>query len=100
MFNASSGSDHPYTLEGVGYSAHTPEGMFNVIRAVDGYDKSPLGQLYRPRYFTDTGIAVHGYTDVPPYPASHGCVRVSNAAIDFIWANNVLPIGAAVWVYL
>jgi ribosomal protein L24E len=100
VFNASSGSDHPYTSEGVGYSAHTPEGNFNVIRSVDGYDKSPLGQLYRPRYFTNTGIAVHGYTDVPPYPASHGCVRVSNAAMDFIWATNVMPIGAAVSVYL
>jgi lipoprotein-anchoring transpeptidase ErfK/SrfK/ribosomal protein L24E len=100
IFNASSGSDHPYTSEGVGYSAHTPEGIFHVIRSVDGYDKSPLGQLYRPRYFTDTGIAVHGYTDVPPYPASHGCVRVSNSAIDFMWATNVLPIGATVWVYL
>ena len=71
-----------------------PRATFNVIRPVNGYDKSPLGQLYRPRYFTNTGIAVHGYTDVPPYPASHGCVRVSNAAMDFIWANNIMPIGA------
>jgi len=31
---------------------------------------------------------------------SHGCVRVPNSAIDFIWANNILPIGAAVWVYV
>ena len=43
---------------------------------------------------------MHGYTDVPPYPASHGCVRVSNAAMDFIWATNIMPIGAAVWVYV
>jgi lipoprotein-anchoring transpeptidase ErfK/SrfK len=100
VFNASSGSDHPYVSEGVQYTAHTPEGMFNIQRQVDGFDKSPLGQLYRPKYFTSTGIAVHGYTDVPPYPASHGCVRVSNAAIDFMWNNNILPIGAAVWVYL
>jgi lipoprotein-anchoring transpeptidase ErfK/SrfK len=100
IFNASSGSDIPYTSEGVRYSAHTPEGFFNVLRQVDGYDKSPLGQLYRPKYFTNTGIAVHGYTSVPPYPASHGCVRVSNAAIDFMWNNNILPIGTAVWVYL
>jgi lipoprotein-anchoring transpeptidase ErfK/SrfK len=100
VFNASSGSDVPYTLDGVRYTAHTPEGMFNILRQVDGYDKSPLGELYRPKYFTNTGIAVHGYTDVPPYPASHGCVRVSNAAIDYMWANNILPIGAAVWVYL
>jgi lipoprotein-anchoring transpeptidase ErfK/SrfK len=74
--------------------------MFSVLRQVDGYDPGPLGQLYRPKYFTETGVAVHGYSDVPPYPASHGCVRVSNAAIDYIWANNILPIGAAVWVYL
>jgi lipoprotein-anchoring transpeptidase ErfK/SrfK/ribosomal protein L24E len=100
IFNASSGSDHPYVSEGVQYTAHTPEGMFSIQRQVDGFDKSPLGELYRPKYFTSTGIAVHGYTSVPPYPASHGCVRVSNAAIDFMWNNNILPIGAAVWVYV
>jgi peptidoglycan hydrolase-like protein with peptidoglycan-binding domain len=99
IFNTSTGSDHPYTLDGVGYSAHTPEGQFTVIRQVNGPDKSPLGVLYRPKYFTWSGIAVHGYTEVPPYPASHGCTRVSMAAIDFIWANNILPIGTSVWVY-
>jgi peptidoglycan hydrolase-like protein with peptidoglycan-binding domain len=99
IFNASSGSDIPYTSEGTRYTAHTPEGMFNIQRQVDGFDRSPLGFLYRPKYFTTTGIAVHGYTDVPPYPASHGCVRVPNAAMDFMWNSNILPIGAAVWVY-
>ena len=98
-FNSSTGSDHPYTLDGVGYSAHTPEGIFSVIRQVDGPDHGPLGVLFRPKYFTWSGIAVHGYTDVPPFPASHGCTRVSNAAINFIWAANILPIGMTVWVY-
>ena len=98
-FNASTGSDHPYVLDGVGYSAHTPEGVYSVIREVNGPDHGPLGTLYRPKYFTWSGIAVHGYTSVPPYPASHGCTRVSNAAIDWIWANNILPIGMSVWVY-
>ncbi len=37
-FNTSTGSDHPYNLDGVGYTAHTPEGMFQVIRQVDGPD--------------------------------------------------------------
>jgi lipoprotein-anchoring transpeptidase ErfK/SrfK len=99
-FNASTGSDHPYTLDGVRYSAHTPEGLFSVIRQVDGPDHGPLGTLFRPKYFTWTGIAVHGYTSVPPYPASHGCTRVSNDAINFIWATNLMPIGRTVWVYL
>jgi len=55
--------------------------------------------LYRPRYFTNAGHAIHGYTSVPPYPASHGCVRVTNAAMDYIWANNLAPIGSSVVVY-
>jgi lipoprotein-anchoring transpeptidase ErfK/SrfK len=36
---------------------------------------------------------------VPPYAASHGCVRVTLAAIDWIWAEDVAPIGTPVWVY-
>ena len=31
--------------------------------------------LYYPSYFL-RGFAVHGYVDVPTYPASHGCVRI------------------------
>ena len=34
------------------YTAHTPEGMFTVIRQVDGPDQGPLGTLWRPKYFT------------------------------------------------
>ena len=88
-FNISSGSDHPYNEGGNSGSAHTPEGVFTVIRAVNGPDHGPLGTLYRPQYFTWQGHAVHGYTSVPPYPASHGCVRVSNVAINWIWASNI-----------
>nr|MDP9336728.1 L,D-transpeptidase family protein [Actinomycetota bacterium] len=99
VFNTSTGSDHPYTLDGAGYSAHTPEGVFSIIRQVDGPDHGPLGTLWRPKYFTWSGVAIHGYTSVPPYPASHGCTRVSNTAIDWMWANNILPIGLTVWVY-
>jgi lipoprotein-anchoring transpeptidase ErfK/SrfK len=54
--------------------------------------------LYRPRYF-NAGIAVHGYSSVPSYPASHGCVRVSDAAMDWIWGNNIMAIGSDVWVH-
>jgi lipoprotein-anchoring transpeptidase ErfK/SrfK len=65
---------------------------------VDAWDKSPLGQLYRPRYFNG-GVAVHGYPSVPAYPASHGCVRVSLAAMDMIWRDDLLPRRTPVWVY-
>jgi hypothetical protein len=98
-FNASSGSDRPYVENGTSGDAHTPEGVFSVIREVNGPDKSPLGSLWRPKYFTWQGHAIHGYTSVPPYPASHGCVRVSNTAMNWMWATNVLPRGTTVWVY-
>jgi lipoprotein-anchoring transpeptidase ErfK/SrfK len=45
------------------------------------------------------GIAIHGDSSVPAHPVSHGCVRVSNQAIDWIWATGSDPIGTPVWVY-
>ena len=76
----------------------TPTGRFEVTWRVDGYDPGPLGTLYRPAYFY-RGVAVHGYPSVPPYPASHGCVRVTNVAMDLLWAEGYVPVGQAVWVY-
>jgi lipoprotein-anchoring transpeptidase ErfK/SrfK len=76
----------------------TPRGRFTVDRQVDGYRYAPLGVLYRPKYFHD-GVAVHGFTTVPPYPASHGCVRVTYAAMDWLWSSGSMPLGSHVWVY-
>lgn len=79
-------------------STPTPPGAFEVYRAVDAWDPGPYGSLYRPRYFVG-GVAVHGFGSVPEQPASHGCVRVTLEAMDWIWANNVMPLGTDVWVY-
>jgi peptidoglycan hydrolase-like protein with peptidoglycan-binding domain len=76
----------------------TPSGRFAIGRTVNGTDTGPYGALYRPRYFY-RGIAVHGSPSIPGYPASHGCTRVSNAAIDMLWAGEALPKGTSVWVY-
>jgi len=76
----------------------TATGRYGIFRQVDGYDPGPLGVLYRPKYFNG-GVAVHGFPDVPPYPASHGCVRVTNAAMDWLWSTGRTPVGRAVWVY-
>lgn len=99
VFNTSTGTEQPYTYEGVRYVADTPPGRWTVYREVDGVRQSNLGRLYRPRYFHTDGIAVHGYPFVPPYPLSHGCVRVTNAAMDFIWSENLMPVGSLVWVH-
>jgi lipoprotein-anchoring transpeptidase ErfK/SrfK len=97
VFDSSTGSGAYYQSGGSTHHAVTPRGTYHVFRAVNGWDPGPLGALYRPRYFNG-GIAVHGYPSVPTGPASHGCVRVTLGAMDYLWAHNVLPIGRKVIV--
>jgi lipoprotein-anchoring transpeptidase ErfK/SrfK len=75
---------------------YTPVGRFAIGRKIPGYDPSPLGVLYKPMYFYG-GYAIHGNPSVPPYPASHGCVRVPNFVADRIFASE--PYGEAVIIY-
>jgi peptidoglycan hydrolase-like protein with peptidoglycan-binding domain len=98
IFNTATGSNQHYVFEGNTYLANTPRGHFTVSRQIDGQRDGPLGPLWRPKYFNG-GIAVHGAPNVPPYPASHGCARLTNAAINWIWANNKIPLKTKVWVY-
>jgi peptidoglycan hydrolase-like protein with peptidoglycan-binding domain len=98
ILNTSTGSGERYTSQGSTRVATTPAGSFSTFRSVNHLDKGPLGDLWRPRYFNG-GIAVHGAGSVPGYPASHGCARVSNPAMDMIWATNLMPIGGRVTVY-
>ncbi|MBL7632081.1 murein L,D-transpeptidase [Frankia sp. CN6] len=98
IFNTSTGSNTYYVSGGVRKLAVTPEGTYKIFRQVNGVDPGPLGSLYRPKYFNG-GIAFHGYSSVPAYPASHGCVRLSNPAMDWMWSSGVAEIGAAVHVY-
>jgi peptidoglycan hydrolase-like protein with peptidoglycan-binding domain len=98
IFNTATGSNQHYEFEGNTYLASTPRGHFTVSRQIDGQRDGPLGPLWRPKYFNG-GIAVHGAPNVPPYPASHGCARLTNAAINWIWANNKIPLKTKVWVY-
>ncbi len=65
----------------------TPVGRFSIYRKVTGFDPSPLGTLYDPMYFTG-GYALHGNPSVPPYPASHGCVRVPMWIAPLLYATN------------
>jgi PKD repeat protein len=74
----------------------TPVGRFSIYRKVTGFDPSPLGTLYDPMYFTG-GYAIHGNPSVPPYPASHGCVRVPMWIAARLYATN--PYGETVYVY-
>jgi lipoprotein-anchoring transpeptidase ErfK/SrfK len=74
----------------------TPVGRFAIYRKVTGFDPSPLGTLFDPMYFTG-GYAIHGNPTVPPYPASHGCVRVPMWMAGYLYSTNAY--GETVYVY-
>jgi peptidoglycan hydrolase-like protein with peptidoglycan-binding domain len=98
VLNTSTGGGYTYTDDGETAIADTPVGTFQIYRQVNGMVVDSLGELWRPKFFSG-GFAIHGDSYVPPYPVSHGCVRVSDEAIDWIWAENLAPIGTEVWVY-
>ncbi|MGH9211014.1 MAG: L,D-transpeptidase family protein [Acidimicrobiales bacterium] len=79
-------------------STPTRPGNFTINREINGMRNAPLGQLWMPKYF-DGGRAIHGSTSIPGYPASHSCARVSNPAIEWLWASGYVEMGAAVWVH-
>jgi len=97
VFDTSTGSGNTFENEsGDTVLAHTPRGHFAIDRKIDGDHTSFLGEMWRPSYFYG-GYAIHGSPSVPSYPASHGCVRLTNDVTD--WAFDRLPIGTPVFVY-
>jgi len=106
ILNTSTGNGEEYTEEDknspgemiTGVSL-TPSGLHKVNRErPEGWWEGDLGEIYRPKYFVG-GVAVHGSNSIPNYPASHGCVRVSVPAMDWIWDSGVMPMGVPVWVH-
>ena len=93
----SSGNGESYRgSTGAQVRARTPEGDYEFYKRVDGWRISYLGGLYRPYYFRG-GYAIHGSRSVPPYPASHGCVRVELHDMDYLVTE--LELGMPVFVY-
>jgi peptidoglycan hydrolase-like protein with peptidoglycan-binding domain len=91
----STGSGEYYCVDGDCDTAITPTGSFHIGRKAAGLEISPLGELWSPSYFYG-GIAIHGSPSIPPYPASHGCVRVPMYAATSLY--DQLPTGMAVYV--
>ena len=60
---------------GCGYAV-TPAGNYRTIVFMAGWITVPLGEMYNPVFFIGTSYAIHGDTDVPLAPVSHGCVRI------------------------
>lgn len=96
----SSGNGEWFCVESHCRNATTPTGDFSFLWWVQGWDNGPLGAMYDPVYFAtegDFGFAIHGATDVPLYPASHGCVRIPmHTSLQF---PSLVSIGEPVAVF-
>ena len=96
IVSVSTGNEKKYFDQGKWQVAHTTRGNFKVQWKYNGVRKASLGDLYYPSYFNG-GIAVHGSPSIPPYPASHGCVRVPRFAERTLF--KMMPVGTPVMVY-
>jgi lipoprotein-anchoring transpeptidase ErfK/SrfK len=106
VLNASSGNGEYYEEQNRNFPddlvngvAITRNELHEVYRQnCDGWREGDLGEIYRPKY-SSGGQAIHGSNNVPNYAASHGCVRVSDPAMEHIWEHDLMPLHTPVWVH-
>jgi hypothetical protein len=74
-------------------STPTVFGHFHFYSKAGGYNSH---SMYYSNYFVG-GYAIHGYAEVPPYAASHGCIRIPipNAVSVYRW----IDLGNDIFVY-
>jgi peptidoglycan hydrolase-like protein with peptidoglycan-binding domain len=75
-----------------GATGNTPAGLWHVYSRIAGWS----WVLWYPTYFL-RGFAIHGYPEVPAYPASHGCVRVPMWVATRLFAMH--PYGFPIYIY-
>jgi L,D-transpeptidase catalytic domain/Putative peptidoglycan binding domain/Sporulation and spore germination len=80
-----------------GSFGRTPAGTFHVYRK-ELLSYSVPFHVWMPyaSYFVG-GIAMHEYSDVPAYPASHGCVRLPAGEADRVY--GFVDVGTPVYVF-
>jgi hypothetical protein len=76
-----------------GATGNTPLGHWRVYSKVPGYNAK---EMYFSSFFVG-GFAIHGYHDVPPYPASHGCVRMPLWVATRVY--SLVDYGTNVYIY-
>ncbi|MGB3259129.1 MAG: L,D-transpeptidase family protein [Ornithinimicrobium sp.] len=98
VLNTSTASGERYEFKGTEYTARTRTGDFRV-GYIDGsgWRDGELGEMWRPMFYSGN-YAVHGSKSIPPWPASHGCSRLSVAAMDMIWKQDLMSMGSRVLV--
>ncbi len=76
-----------------GATGNTPLGHWRVYSKVPGFNAK---EMYYSSFFIG-GFAIHGYHSVPPYPASHGCVRIPLWIAPRIY--SLVGYGTNVYIY-
>jgi L,D-transpeptidase catalytic domain/Putative peptidoglycan binding domain len=89
--HVSSGGGYYFcTVGGCGF-AITPTGNFRTVVFMPGWVAVPLGFMYNPVFFIGTAYAIHGDTDVPLEPVSHGCIRIPMDIAAFFHTLVTVP---------
>jgi hypothetical protein len=90
--HVSSGGHYYYCSPGGGCGyAVTPTGNFRTVVFMRGWVHVPLGEMFNPVFFIGTAFAIHGDTDVPLAPVSHGCVRIPMDIANFFHKLVKIP---------
>lgn len=79
-----------------GATGNTPEGSFRIQQKHPYTTSGYGGILVRTMGFVGN-FAIHGYSPVPPYPASHGCIREPIWACS--WVYDQSWVGEALFIY-
>jgi N-acetylmuramoyl-L-alanine amidase len=99
-FPTSTGGEYSYySIRTSTYAyGRTPRGEFRLYSFYAGWSCDPLYGwcIHNPWGFTDL-YALHGYDEVPPYPASHGCVRLT--VWDSSWIAPHLYVGMPMFIW-
>ena len=88
--------DGTQTTQAICGRSITPGGVSHFERKVDGWRNAALGRLYKPVYF-NYGLAIHGSSNVPNRPASHGCVRIPMHIAEYF--PDRVSLGDAVYIF-
>jgi hypothetical protein len=76
-----------------GATGNTPLGHWRVYSRVPGFNALAM---YYSSFFVGA-FAIHGYHSVPPYPASHGCVRIPLWVAYRVY--SLIDYGTPVYIY-
>jgi L,D-transpeptidase catalytic domain len=86
-------SRHTFHISSGAPGTPSDPGHFRFYRRLPAYNR--LGMLDSVYY--NRGEAIHGFRFVPPYPASHGCVRTPIRDARFIY--GWVRLGMSIYVY-